>query len=183
MALSDGRMTDPTSPALLLRTRAERIKHAVYELEGTSYQKVERALGFSDGDISKYASGKRGQSTVDVDKMAALAAYLHVEFDWLVRGAGPVRSGGRGTTPAEEAIVLARRSGTPEEVIQAAWDRYKDRALTMSGMDWALVIHNEHQVSARPAVQEPKLLGMGTPPARVDTRPKASPRRPGREQP
>lgn len=175
-------MHDPKEPALLLRTRAERIKHAVYELEGTSFQKVERALGFSDGDLSKYASGKRGVSTVDVDKMAALAAHLHVEFDWLVRGAGPVRSEGRGTTPAEEAIVLARRSGTPEEVIQAAWDRYKDRASTMSGMDWALVIHNEHQVSTRPAAQEPKLLGAGSPLLRVDARPKT--RRPGRgEQP
>lgn len=182
MVLSDVSVTEPKSPGLLLRTRAERIKYAVYELEGKSFQKVERALGFSDGDLSKYASGKRGGSTVDVDKMAALAAYLHVEFDWLVRGVGPVRSGGRGTTPAEEAIVLARRSGTPEEVIQAAWDRYKDRQATMTGMDWALVIHNEHQVSARPVAQEPKLLGAGAPPARVDAARTLRPRRPGAER-
>ncbi len=159
----------------------ERLTFALKE-EGRSQGDAERALGFSKGDLSKYAKGKRGGSTVHVDKWKALSRYLHVEFDWLVSGDGPMRPGGRGTSPAEEAIVLARRSGTRDEAIQAAWARFGNRVATMTALDWAVAIHDEARLFALSVAQEPKLLGPSAPPPRVDAKRKTTPKRPGHEQ-
>lgn len=179
MALSDVRVpTAKVSPALL-KTRAERIKYVV-KLRGTTLGKVERALRFSDGQLSRYTTGKRGGSTIDVGKMKALAHHLDVAFDWLVSGDGPMLPGGRGMTPFEEATALARLSETPEEVLHAAWARFQDRTDTMTALDWAAAIHAENQLSARAAVQRVERLGAAVRPTGVDEpRPKMlPPRRP-----
>lgn len=76
------------APTVLLRTIAERLRHAIAE-EGTTQNKVEAAVGFA---VNRYATGKRGGSTVDVDKMKVLAHHLHVRVEWLVWGDGPRRS-------------------------------------------------------------------------------------------
>ncbi len=165
-----------------MQTIGERLRFAL-EKEGRSQGDAERALGASaKGLVSRYATGKRGGSTVHVDKWKALARYLHVEFDWLVSGDGPMRHGGRDTSPAEEAIVLARRSGTPEATVQSAWERYKDRVATMTALDWAVAIHNEEQVLARPAVQKPEAMETTAHPARVDAKRKPPVRRPSGHQ-
>ncbi len=177
--LSNDRVPQPKPPSLL-KTRAERIAYAL-DIEKKSQAEVERKLGFSKGDMSKYASGQRGGSTVQVDKMAAVARELHVEFDWLVRGAGPMRPGGRDTTPAEEAMALARGSGTPGEACDLAWERYKDRVDTMTALDWAVAIHDEAQWLARRASQPLEPMGPSAPLLGVDARPeKASPERQGK---
>jgi transcriptional regulator with XRE-family HTH domain len=151
-----------------MKTRAERIKYAVIELEGTTLQKVEQTLRFTKGQLSRWTSGKRGAERIDVDMMTKLANHLHVEFDWLVRGVLPVRAGGRDTSPFEEAMVLARRSGTREEAIQSAWARFQDRQATMTALEWAAAIHGESVVLERVAAQSHEPIDITALPRRVD---------------
>lgn len=157
-----------SKPLVSLDTLAKRIKHAIAE-EGLSQNEVERRVGFG---LSRYTTGKRGGTTVSVDKMQALANVLHVEPVWLLLGEGHMRRGGRDMTPAEEAMVLARRSGIREEAWLAAWDRYRDRADEMTALDWALAIHTEAQLLSRSSPQSGEAMATTTPLAGVDARPK-----------
>ncbi len=171
-----------SKPAALL-TLAERLKIAI-KAEGRdrSQNEIERQAGLNKGQLSTYASGGRGKSTFDVGKMRVLADVLHVTFDWLVFGEGPMRKGGRDTTPAEEAMAFARLSGTREEAWQSAWDRYKDRVDTMTALDWAVAIHDEALSLARATAQKPEAMETTARPVRVDAKPKLPPRRPSRDQ-
>lgn len=170
-----------SKPAALM-TLGERLKVAI-KAEGrdgeVSQNEFERQAGLKRGQLSTYARGKRGGSTIAVDKLRALADVLHVSFDWLAWGEGPMRKGGRDTTPAEEAIVLARRSGTREEAIQSAWERFRDREASMTPLDWAVAIHTEAQLLGRPALHSVTPIDTTEHPGRVDRPRKTPPARPG----
>ncbi len=172
MSLSDACMV--TSKPANVMTLAERLQAAL-ALEERSQNAVERQAGLKTGQLSNYATGKRGGSTIAVDKLRALADVLHVTFDWLAFGEGPMRKGGRETTPAEEAMLFARRAGIREDAWQVAWVRYQDRAEEMTAVDWVVAIQTEAQLLARAGAQEPKLLGPAIPPEGVDERRKALP--------
>jgi hypothetical protein len=101
--------------------------------------------------------GERGTSTLDVDKMRALADVLHVQFEWLVLGRGPMRRDGREEpTPAEEAMRLARLSGCREDALQETWERLKEKSKEMTAMDWALAFHASALVLDRAGVPRPE---------------------------
>ncbi len=164
--LSDVSMTASKSLDQL-RTLADRLNYAL-DLEKKSQNEVEKQAGLGTGMFSRYANGKRGGTTVNIDKLVALADVLHVRAEWLVLGNGPVRRGGRDTTPAEEAMTLARLGGTPEEVWQATWDRFRDRADSMTALDWAAAIHQEAALLAKAAAHRVEALDTGVPLVRVD---------------
>ncbi len=164
--LSDDRVSSPSVPTPLLSSIADRLKHAL-EKEGRSQNSLEKEVGFS---VNRYATGKRGASYVDVDKMRVIANALHVRVEWLVWNDGSMRRDGRDPTPAEEAMVLARKSGVREEVWRAAWERYKDREAGMTALDWAMAIHTESELWGRELGQRDERLGPSLPPARVDGR-------------
>jgi hypothetical protein len=162
--LSNGSV--PAEPHLVhqLKTISDRFKHALTE-EKRSQNSVESQVGFA---VNRYATGKRGGSTVDVDKMKALADVLHVRVEWLVWGDGPMRRGGRDTTPAEEAMFLARQSGTPEHVLQSALERFRDKEGTMTALDWAVAFYSEEQVWRRASAQRVETMDAPLPQATVD---------------
>jgi transcriptional regulator with XRE-family HTH domain len=163
--LSNVRMMRTRKPVMLQQTRGDRLRHAVDE-EGTSLQKVEAAVGFSKGFLSRYCRGERGGTLVDVDKMGALADLLHVRIEWLLYGRGPMRREGRGTTPAEEALVACRRWGVREEAIQSAWGRFQDRVDRMSAAEWVTAIWAEDAVLARAAAERVEAIEAPLPPTR-----------------
>lgn len=173
-----------SKPASLL-SLAERLTAAI-KAEGRdgeiSQNEFERQAGLKAGQLSNYARGNRGGSTIAVDKLRALADVLHVTFDWLAFGEGPMRKGGRDTTPAEEAMTLARKARVPEAVWQSTWDRYKDQETTMTALDWAVAIHNEALFLARSAAQKLEKMGALLPPAGVDASKKMPSRRPSKQQ-
>lgn len=68
--LSDVSM--PAKPLAELRTLADRLTYAL-DLEKKSQNEIEKQVGLGKGMLNRYASGKRGGSTVNVDKMVALA--------------------------------------------------------------------------------------------------------------
>jgi transcriptional regulator with XRE-family HTH domain len=154
-------------PVMLLNTRGDRLRHAV-DKEGTSLQKVEAAVGFSKGFLSRYCRGERGGTLVDVDKMGALADLLHVGVEWLLYGRGPMRRDGRDTTPAEEALTACRRWGAREEAIQAAWARFRDREATMTAAEWVTAIWSEDALLSRAAAERVEAIEAPLPPPRVD---------------
>lgn len=127
------------------------------EEEGRTQTSVERQIFPSQGQLSRIIYGERGTSTVDVDKMRALSDVLHVQFEWLVLGRGPMRRDGREKpTPAEEAMRFARLSGCREDAIQEAWDRLKNKAGEMSPMDWALAFDASARMLERAGVPRPE---------------------------
>jgi len=173
--LSNGTVNaDADKPVPLMRTIAERLQFALKK-EGRSQNSLEAAVGFA---VNRYATGKRGGTTVDVDKMKAIARELHVEFDWLVSGDGAMRRDGRDTTPAEEAMALARRSGIREDVWQRTLERYQDRADTMTALDWALAIHTENELWGRGKTHPVEGIESTPPRPRVDKPVVTRPRRP-----
>lgn len=136
----------------------ERILLALEE-EGRTQTSVERQIWPSQGQLSRLVYGERGTSTIDADKMRALADVLHVQFEWLVLGRGPMRRDGReAPTPAEEAMRLARLSGCREDAIQETWERLQGSAKGMTAMDWALAFDASARVLERAGVPRPELV-------------------------
>ncbi len=129
-----------------------RIMQAVEEA-GRSQTSTERALGFSQGWLSRVVRGQRAESTLDVRNMQALADYLEVNFEWLVLGRGPMRKERPEiASPAEIAIHLARCSGVREDAIRSACLRLGQGTAELTAMDWALAIDAEARLLDRAGV-------------------------------
>lgn len=97
----------------------------------------------SRGFISSYLGGRRGAKNPDPKAMKLIADFLHVNFEWLVIGSGPMRKGGRGETPAEEALFIARDWGIRGDAWEIAWERNKDRVDEMTAEEWLDAIRFE----------------------------------------
>lgn len=136
----------------------ERILQAISSMEGRSVNNVEAALGMSKGHLGRIIRGERASQNVDIDRVTRMAKLLHVNVLWLLTGEGPVRKDGRPTTPAEEAIVFARRNGAREDAIQTAWERNKEREPTMSATDWIIAIDTEARHLERQGVPRPEVV-------------------------
>ncbi len=131
------------------------------ELEGhRSQNEVGRAAGIPQGYLSRMMRESRGERTVNVAYMKGLAKALHVNFEWLVTGEGPMRREGRATTPAEQAITTSRTLGAREDAISIAWDRNKDREHEMSAQDWTDAIDSEARRLDRAGVPRPEVTAV-----------------------
>ena len=117
--------------------------HLACEQEGRSPTSAERDAGLNRGYLTPIIYGERGQSAINPAYMTALARLLHVNFEWLVTGNGPMRREGRETTPAEQAITFARSVGVREDAISIAWERNKDRESDLDAWAWARLIDDE----------------------------------------
>ncbi len=125
--------------------------------EGRSPTGAERDAPIPKGYLSRLIYGTRGGTSVNTEHMVALARLLHVNFEWLVVGTGPMRRGGRGTTPAEEAITFARGQGAREDAIATTWERNKDRVDEMTATDWIVAIDAEVRRLERAGVPRPEV--------------------------
>lgn len=112
----------------------------------------------SRGFLSSYLGGRRGAKNPDPKAMKAIADFLHVNFEWLVLGTGPLRKGGRGETPAEEALFVARDWGIREDAWEIAWTRNMDRVDTMTAKDWFDAICSEAVRLDREHVPRPESI-------------------------
>lgn len=111
----------------------------------------------SRGFISSYTSGRRGASrSPDPRLVSLIAKYLHVEFEWLLLGMGPIRREGREETAAEQAMKFARTMGTREDAWEVAWERNKDREAEMSAKEWLDAIQLEAERLDRMKVPRPE---------------------------
>lgn len=119
------------------------------ELEGRTQgaletELIKRGLMAGRGGISRLINGKRGSHYIDPHLVSALAKILHINFEWLATGEGPMRRDGRiEQTPFEQAMTFARQVNCREDAIQAAWERHKDRAAELGVHDWANLIQAE----------------------------------------
>ncbi len=128
------------------------------QLEGHVTQNgVERKAHLGKGYLSRLIYGSRGETSVNPQHMQRLAESLHVNFEWLVVGTGPMRKEGRETTPAEEAITMARSVGCREDAITTAWERNRDRTLEMTLGDWTDAIDSEARRLDRAGVPRPEV--------------------------
>lgn len=125
--------------------------------EGRSPTSAERDARIPKGYLSRMIYGTRGVRALNTEYAQALARVLHVNFEWLVTGEGPMRRGGRGTTPAEQAIAFARAQGAREDAIRAAWTRHKDREAEMTAWDWVDAIGREVELLNRAGVPRPEV--------------------------
>jgi len=126
------------------------------EEEGRSPTSAERDAGLGKGYLSRMIYGDRGNVSFNAEHMRSLARLLHVNFEWLVIGEGPMRRDGRGVTPAEMAIRFAREQGAREDAITEAWKRNKDRESEMTATDWLLAIDTEARRLERSGVPRPE---------------------------
>ncbi len=122
-----------------------------------SQNDLERKSGLGKGYLSRLIYGDRGGTSFNAAHMQALARELHVTFEWLVVGTGPMRREGRETTPAEQAITTARMLGAREDAIATAWDRNQDRESEMTADDWADAIKAEASRLDRAGVPRPEV--------------------------
>lgn len=144
-------------------TLGERLSFAIHKERHRGSNAVENALMVrhpelfrSRGFLSSYISGRRGKKgNPDPRAMKVIADYLHVAFEWLMIGSGPLRRGGRGETAWEQAMFTARDWGIREDAIQVAWERNKDRAETMSPEDCFSQIQIEAERLDRGGVLKP----------------------------
>jgi transcriptional regulator with XRE-family HTH domain len=134
----------------------KRVLRALEE-EGRSQNSAEREAGLGKGYLSRMIFGDRGGTSVHPQHMRELAKVLHVNFEWLVVGDGPMRRGGRDTTTAEQAITFARGQGAREDAIKSAWDRNQDRATDMTATDWLMAIDGEARRLDRAGVPRPEI--------------------------
>lgn len=125
------------------------------DLEGRSPTSAERDAGLNRGYLSPIIHGKRGKQSMNLEHMAAVAKILHVNFEWLVMGTGPMRREGRSTTPAEQAITFARSAGAREAAIQIAWERNRDREADLDVWAWARAIDEEDRRLSAAGVPRP----------------------------
>jgi transcriptional regulator with XRE-family HTH domain len=134
----------------------QRVIAAMKEEGHWTQNSLERAAGLGKGYLSRLIYGDRGGTSFNPQHMRALAKTLHVNFEWLVVGDGPMRRGGRATTTAEQAITAARALGCREDAIVAAWERNQDRASEMSAPDWTDAINTEAKRLDRAGVPRPE---------------------------
>jgi len=111
-----------------------------------------------NGFINRYKSGARGKQTPDPVIIKMIAEFLHVNFEWLLLGSGPMRREGRGSTPAEEAMFVARDFGIRDDAMEWAWQRYKDRAEQMTAMEWFDAIRSEGEWLDKKGVPRPESI-------------------------
>lgn len=143
-------------------TLGERLRFA-FEREHRTQTAVESALMVKypeqfkhRGVISNYVNGKKGTLRPDPRIIKLVADELHVELEWLLIGTGPMTREGRSDTPAEEAMRSARDWGIREDAWQLAWERNKDRAATMTAIDWFDAIRLEADHLNRANVPRPE---------------------------
>lgn len=130
--------------------------HLAAEAEGTSVTRLGRESGFGPA-LHRYATGDRGSETLEaIARLHEISRKLHVNFEWLALGSGPMRRDGRGTTPAEEAIVFARRNGAREDAIQAAWEANREREKTWTVWEWVEAIDTEVRRLERAGIPRPE---------------------------
>lgn len=134
-----------------------RVQLAMDQEGQLSQNAVGRAAGIPQGYLSRMMRETRGENTVNVRYMRNLARVLHVNFEWLVIGEGPMRRDGRETTAAEQAITTARSLGCREDAIATAWERNMDRESEMAVSDWADAIDAEARRLDRAGVPRPEV--------------------------
>ncbi len=147
-------------------TLGERLSFAIHKEHHRGSNAVENALMIrhpelfrSRGFLSSYISGRRGtKGNPDPRAMKAIADFLHIAFEWLMIGSGPLRRGGRGDTSWEEAMFLARDWGYREDAIQIAWERNKDRAESMTPDECFKQIQLEGEQLDRAGVPKPAAI-------------------------
>jgi hypothetical protein len=112
------------------------------------------------GFLSSYRTGRRGgmSARVDARHMKAIAELLHVSFEWLVVGSGPMRHGVRAETPFDEAVLTARDWGVRPDAFDRAWRRNQDRAAEMAQLDWLDAIRFEAHQLDREGVARPEVV-------------------------
>jgi transcriptional regulator with XRE-family HTH domain len=108
------------------------------------------------GFVSSYVNGRRGTARPDPKAIKLIAEFLHVSFEWLLIGSGSMRRGGRGETPAEEAMFTARDWGIRGDACDIAWDRNKDRENGMTQEEWFEAIRMEAERLERAGVPRPE---------------------------
>jgi hypothetical protein len=118
------------------------------------YPEVWRSRGF----ISSYISGRRGKNGPKPTHIKIIADFLHVSFEWLLLGSGPMRRGGRGDTAAEQAMFIARDLGIRDDAWEIAWARNKDREDSMSAEEWFDAIRIEAAHLEKSGVPRPEKI-------------------------
>jgi hypothetical protein len=120
-------------------TLARRLEFAIEAERHRGSTAVENALMLKyperfkhRGFISSYITGRRGKGFPDPKLLKLIADFLHVNFEWLVLGSGPMRRDGRGQTPFEMAMFTARDWGMREDGIKLAWEQNKEGADKMT---------------------------------------------------
>lgn len=131
---------------------------AAAEAEGTTVTRLGRESAFGP-TLWRYVYGTRGGDTFEaMQRLYDLARKLHVNFEWLVFGEGPMRRDGRGSTPAEEAIVFARKNGAREDAIQAAWTEHQENETTWTVWEWVEAIDAKVRHLERTGVPRPEKI-------------------------
>jgi transcriptional regulator with XRE-family HTH domain len=70
-----------------MTTLAERLRQAI-ELRQTTVNAVESGAGLARGHVHRLVAGTRTEVTVRT--IVAIADYLDISCEWLLRGAGPI---------------------------------------------------------------------------------------------
>lgn len=110
----------------------DRLRFAIAHERHRGSTAVENALMLRRPELFR----SRGTKNPDPIAMKAIADFLHVSFEWLVIGSGPMRAGGRGETPLEEAIFVARDWGIREDAFDLARELHAARASEMTAEEW-----------------------------------------------
>lgn len=147
-------------------TLGERLLFAIHRERHRGATAAENALMLkfpemfrSRGFLSSYTTGRRGlKGNPDPKAMKVIADFLHVNFEWLMLGSGPIRRGGRGETPAEEAMFTARDWGIRGDAWEVAWIRNRDRDAEMSAGEWFEAIRLEGDRLERAGVPRPTAI-------------------------
>lgn len=124
------------------------------------YPEVFRSRGF----LSSYISGRRGAKAPDPKVIKIIADFLHVTFEWLMIGTGPIRRDGRDPleagTPFELAIFVARTLDIRPDAWDVAWERNKDRAGELTAIEWTELIRDEGQRLERAGIPRPETVAV-----------------------
>lgn len=146
-------------------TLGERMTFAIHKERHRGPTAVENALRVkyphvwrTRGFMSSYIKGRRGAARPDPKAIKLIADFLHVSFEWLLLGSGPIRRGGRGETAAEQAMFTARDWGIRGDACDIAWARNKDREATMSAEEWFDAIRLEAEQLDRAGVPRPEAV-------------------------
>ena len=111
------------------------------------------------GGVSRLINGKRGAHYIDPHLVSAIAKTLHVTFEWLATGEGPMRRDGRSEpTPFEQAIFFAREWGCREDAVDNVWERHRDHADQFKVFDWVDLLKAEAELLTRLGVPRPEAV-------------------------
>lgn len=143
-----GRLTDA------IKAERHRGSTAVENALMLKYPEVFRSRGF----LSSYINGRRGKRAPDPKAIKLIADFLHVEFEWLLLGSGPMRRGARAETAFEQAMFTARDWGIRSDAADVAWERNKDRADSMTVEECFDEIRGEAARLDRAGVPKPEAL-------------------------